>query len=401
MESKRPRVSFFKRESDANSQSEPQETAPEGRSEKSFDSPKPKSDRPYDKDRKPFDRDKKPFDREKRSFDKGDKKPFDRDRKPFDRDKKPFGKDRFDKGDRKSYGNDRRDDRKSFGDRKPFDRDRKPYGDDRRGGYGGSGEDRGDRKPRYEDHEPLQAPENLIFGIHPVKEALEAGQALEKLYVKKDTENAEGIIEYAESRGIPVQYVPIEKLDKLTKRNNHQGVVAVVPAIEYADFNQVLEDAMAADKPAMFIVLDSITDVRNFGAIARSAECVGADAIIIPAKNAAPINAEAMKTSVGALATLPVCRVGSLRNTLKTMQLAGVQLVAATEKSTELLYETDLCGSVAIVMGSEDAGISLDVLRICDKKVSIPMLGKIESLNVSAAAAVLMYEVVRQRFEKM
>lgn len=422
MENKRPRTSFFKRDSDAEGgtsvetpiersekperaeRSDRPERAP--RSEKTDRSDRPeRTDRPEraprgDRDDRPRaprrsddrgerparnfgDRGDRPERGERKPFDR-DRKPYDGERKPFDRDRKPFGGERGERGGERKFG----------GDRKPFRRDdeqdrrRDQFYNDKKG-------------VQYEEPAPLQAPENLIFGIHPVKEALEAGQPFEKIYVKKDTEAAEGIIDYADSHGIPVQYVPIEKLDKLTRRNNHQGVVAVIPAIEYADFNQVLEDVMAQEKPALFVVLDGITDVRNFGAIARTAECVGADAIIVGAKNAAPINSEAMKTSAGALASIPVCRVGSLRNTLKTMQLAGVQLVAATEKSTNLLYESTLTESVAIIMGSEESGVSVDVLRICDQKLAIPLLGKIESLNVSAAASVLLYEVVRQRFEQM
>ena len=188
----------------------------------------------------------------------------------------------------------------------------------------------------------------------------------------------------------------------MTYRGSHQGVVAQLAAIEYADINAILETLAESKRDGLFVVLDNITDVRNFGAIARTAECVGADAIIISAKNAAPVNAESIKSSAGALLKIPVCRVGSLRNTLKTMQLAGVTLVGATEKTNELLYESEVgTGSVAVILGSEDDGISTDILRLCDKKMSIPMLGKIESLNVSAAAAVMLYEVVRQRFNNV
>lgn len=417
MENKRPRTSFFKRESDAqegvtnspveqNDKPEPREQRTE-RPQRSFERPQRSNDdrpkRSFDGERRPFKRDDNRTDRPDRGDRPerggGDRGGFGGDKKFGDRkfgERKPFQKD----GDRGGFGGDRKFGDNKFGDRKPFRKEggqRETEQQERREQF------YGDRKGlRYEEPAPLQAPENLIFGIHPVKEALEAGQPFEKIYVKKDTESAEGIIEYAEAKGIQVQYVPIEKLDKLTRRNNHQGIVAVIPAIEYADFNQILEDVMAQkDKPATFVVLDGITDVRNFGAIARTAECIGADAIIIGAKNAAPINSEAMKTSAGALATIPVCRVGSLRNTLKTIQMQGVQLIAATEKSTTLLYESKLNGSVAVIMGSEDVGISVDILRLCDQKISIPLLGKIESLNVSAAAAVLLYEVVRQRFEEL
>jgi len=261
--------------------------------------------------------------------------------------------------------------------------------------------------------------DNLIFGIHPVREALESGAKIEKIYIRRDShadkrryarikgtdvstdsETLFSIADYADARGIPIQNVPTEKLDKLTHRANHQGIVAVVAPIEYVTVDAILEKIQQNDRPALIVVMDSVTDVRNFGAIARSAECAGADAIIMSSKNSAPVNGEAIRSSSGALTRIPVCRVGSLRNTLKTLQVNGIQLVAATEKSQILIYEADLSGSVAIIMGSEGRGISSEVLKLCDLKLAIPILGVVESLNVSAAAAVMLYEVVRQRFEK-
>lgn len=316
------------------------------------------------------------------------------------------------------------------------DRAARPYGAAR--APRSFGEDRDDRAPRgdRDDRGPRtkgrdmrknvvveakEAPENVIYGVHPVREAIEAGTAIEKIYVRRlgdDRENgARGYADNAFGRqtptnnaaldviramagehNIPVQEVPVEKLDRLTRRNPHQGVVAVVPSIEYADLNELCDTLSARDVPALIIVVDGVTDVRNFGAIARSAECAGADAVIMGAKNSAPVNAEAMKSSAGALSVVPVCRVGSIRNALKTLQMAGMNLVAATEKSTNMVFEADFTGSTVIVMGGEERGISGDVLAMCDQRVAIPLLGKIESLNVSAAAAVLLYEVVRQRF---
>ncbi|MFI3295581.1 MAG: 23S rRNA (guanosine(2251)-2'-O)-methyltransferase RlmB, partial [Rikenellaceae bacterium] len=295
-------------------------------------------------------------------------------------------------GDRREGGFKREFNREDRGERRDFNRENR-------------GERRDfNREERIDRNQPEnaivpKAPENILFGIHPVKEALEGGRTIEKIYIKRNTPATEGIVEYAQAKGIPTQEVPSEKLDWLARGNNHQGIVASIPQIEYADINQVLEDIAAQDRPALIVVLDGVTDIRNFGAIARTAECVGADAIVISAKSAAPVNAEAIKSSAGALTKLPVCRVGSLRNTLKTIQTAGISLVAATEKCTSLLYEAKMDGSVAVIMGSEDKGISSDILKICDARVSIPLLGDIESLNVSAAAAVVLYEVVRQRFE--
>ena len=151
------------------------------------------------------------------------------------------------------------------------------------------------------------------------------------------------------------------------------------------------------DETPLIVIFDGVTDVRNFGAIARSAECAGAHGLIAPLKNAAPVNAEAMKSSAGALARIPVCRVGSIRNTIKALQADGIQVVAATEKSRKLIYDADLTRPTAIVMGSEEKGISKEVLKLCNEQLAIPLIGAVESLNVSAAAAVMLFEVVRQR----
>lgn len=243
------------------------------------------------------------------------------------------------------------------------------------------------------------ADNQLIFGVRPVLEAIEAGKQIERIYIKKgsDTPLTLEISNLAKEGRIPLQYVPIEKLNRLT-RNNHQGVVAQIPPIEYADINEIL---LALDpdskKAPLIVVLDSVTDVRNFGAIARSAECAGVDALVVSLKSSAPVNGEAIKSSAGALNTIPVCRVGSIRNTLKLLQQQSMQLVAATEKSDTLVYDVPLDKPTVIVLGSEDRGISKEVIKMCDYQVSIPLMGKIESLNVSAAAAVLLFECVRQR----
>lgn len=255
------------------------------------------------------------------------------------------------------------------------------------------------RAPKPE--EEREAPENIIYGIHPIKEAIETAKPIEKIYFRRNSSDSEAIEEIRDMvRGtnIVCQDVPNEKLDRISRRGNHQGVVAVIPGIEYADFNDLLEKLSSAEVPPLVVVVDSVTDIRNFGAIARSAECAGADAIIMSAKNSAPVNAEAIRSSAGALNVIPVCRVGSLRNALKSLQMGGMQLVAATEKSNDLLFEADFTKPTVIIMGSEDKGISGDVLKMCDKTVAIPLLGKIESLNVSAAASVMLFEAVRQRF---
>ena len=227
---------------------------------------------------------------------------------------------------------------------------------------------------------------NLIFGIRPVAEAIEAGKQIEKLYIRKGAEGQlmQELKDLCMRHRLHYQEVPVEKLNRLT-RGNHQGVVAQTAAIEYVQLTDILE-RVPEDETPLVVLFDGVTDVRNFGAIARSAECAGA-----------PVNAEAIRSSAGALTTIPVCRVGSVRNTLKALQAEGFQVVAATEKSRKLLYDADFRRPTVIVMGAEDTGISKEVLKLCDEQLAIPLIGHIESLNVSAAAAVMLFEVVRQR----
>ncbi len=238
---------------------------------------------------------------------------------------------------------------------------------------------------------------NLIFGIRPVVEAIEAGREIEKLYIRKGAEGQlmTELRDLCLRHRVRVQEVPVEKLNRLV-RGNHQGVVAQIAAIAYVQLDDILE-RVPDDETPLVVVFDGVTDVRNFGAIARSAECAGAHGLIAPLKNSAPVNAEAIQASAGALTTIPVCRVGSIRNTIKTLQAEGFQVVAATEKSRKLLYDADLRRPTALVMGAEETGISKEVLKLCDERLAIPLIGRIESLNVSAAAAVMLFEVVRQR----
>jgi 23S rRNA (guanosine2251-2'-O)-methyltransferase len=246
--------------------------------------------------------------------------------------------------------------------------------------------------------------ENIIFGIRPVVEAIESGRQIEKIYIKK---GADGVLigelrEIARAQHIHIQEVPIEKLDRLTKNGrwgqsaNHQGVVAQISAIVYAGIEEILE-AIPEGTPGLIVVFDGVTDVRNFGGIARTAECAGVHGLIVPLKNAAPVNADALKASAGALNIIPVSRVGSIRNTLKMLQAEGFQVVAASEKASKTLYAAEFTRPTVIVMGSEEDGISKEVLKLCDEQVSIPLRGRISSLNVSAAASVMLYEIVRQR----
>lgn len=238
---------------------------------------------------------------------------------------------------------------------------------------------------------------NLIFGIRPVVEAIEAGREIEKLYIRKGAEGQlmTELRDLCLRHRVRVQEVPVEKLNRLV-RGNHQGVVAQIAAIAYVQLDDILE-RVPDDETPLVVVFDGVTDVRNFGAIARSAECAGAHGLVTSLKSSAPVNAESMKSSAGALSLIPVCRAGSIRGTLKILQSEGFRIVAATEKSDELLFEADLSGPTAIVMGSEDTGISKEVLKLCDMRLAIPIRGSVESLNVSAAAAVMLFEAVRQR----
>ena len=240
--------------------------------------------------------------------------------------------------------------------------------------------------------------DDFIFGIRSVIEAIDSGKEIDKILIKKGLsgdlfkELFEKIREYQ----VPFQYVPVEKINRLT-RKNHQGVLAFISPVTFYDLENLLPSLFESGKTPLLLVLDQVTDVRNFGAIVRTAECAGVDAILVPEKGAARINADAVKTSAGALHLVPVCRSKDLKKSLVFLKESGLKIIAATEKATENYTETDLTGPAAIIMGSEEYGIDLQLLRIADQLVKIPILGKIESLNVSVAAGLLIYEAVRQR----
>ena len=237
-----------------------------------------------------------------------------------------------------------------------------------------------------------------IFGIHPVIEAIESGRTVDKLYMKKDLngELAVRLQHLAKEHGIPVHRVPLERLNRFT-RKNHQGVVALISAIDYTDLS-VLVPTLFEDGILPFIlVLDGITDVRNFGAMARTAECCGVNAIVIPRQGSVTVGADAVKTSAGALNHLPVCREASLARAVGFLKQSGYQIVCVTEKGSVNYTTGDYTTPVALVMGAEDVGISPEILKLADTSASIPMFGRIGSLNVGVAAGIMMYEVVRQR----
>lgn len=238
----------------------------------------------------------------------------------------------------------------------------------------------------------------MIFGTRAVIEAVLAGKEIDKILMRRDLQNdlSRELFAAVKETNIPIQRVPQMKLDHLT-RKNHQGVIAFISAVEYQKLENIVPFLYEQGKSPFIILLDGITDVRNFGAIARSCDCAGVDAVVIPARNSVSVNADAVKTSAGALLTLPVCKEPSITEAIRFLKNSGYKVVAATERASVDYTETDYTDPVAIVMGGEDNGIAMENLRICDEMVKIPILGNISSLNVSAAAAVLMYEVVKQR----
>lgn len=238
----------------------------------------------------------------------------------------------------------------------------------------------------------------MIFGVRAVIEAIQAGKDVDKILVKKDIQSDLSKELFAVLKGthIPVQRVPVERINRIT-RKNHQGVVAYLSAVTYQKAEDIVPTLFEQGKNPFFIMLDGVTDVRNFGAIARTCECAAVDAIIIPSKNSVSVNADAVKTSAGALHTLPVCRELNLTSTLRYLKECGFRIVAATEKGDYDYTKADYTGPICIIMGAEDKGVSYDNLALCDEWVKIPMLGSIESLNVSVAAGILIYEAVKQR----
>lgn len=241
--------------------------------------------------------------------------------------------------------------------------------------------------------------ENLIYGIRAVEEILSDPskiQNIEKILVDEKKHRAlQSILNKARQYKIAVQYVPEIKLNKLSKNQNHQGIVAQIVTIQYHQLSDLLNQTSQTYR--LFLVLDRITDVRNFGAIARSAFAMGANALIVPSKDSASINADAIKTSAGALLKLPVCREANLQHSLQMLKTSGFQLIACHEKTSRLIYEVDFTKPTAIILGSEHNGIRKEYLQLCDAEAKIPMLQPFDSLNVSVSAGILLYEIVRQK----
>lgn len=237
-----------------------------------------------------------------------------------------------------------------------------------------------------------------IFGTRAVMEAFEAGKQIDKILVKKDLKGdlVHSLLTEARQRAVPVQKVPIERLNRIT-RGNHQGVIALLAAVNYYKVDDVVPMLFDEGINPFLVVLDGITDVRNFGAIARTCECAGVNALVIPERNSVTVNADAVKTSAGALNYLTVCREPNFVKAVRYLRDSGFKVVGASEKSDVVFTQADFTSPVALVLGAEDHGISTDVLNLCDTLVAIPEFGNIHSLNVSVAGGIMMYEVVRQR----
>lgn len=238
----------------------------------------------------------------------------------------------------------------------------------------------------------------VVFGIRAVIEAIESGKQVDKVLMKKDLggELARELLSVTREYNVPVQRVPVERINKVT-RKNHQGVIAFMAAVDYYHVDDIVPALYDEGINPLVVVLDGVTDVRNFGAIARTCECAGVNCIVIPERNSVSVNADAVKTSAGALNYLPVCRERNLVKAVQYLRDSGFKVMGASEK-TDLNYtKADFTGPVAIVLGAEDTGISTDVLKLCDTLVAIPEFGQINSLNVSVSGGIMIYEVVRQR----
>jgi 23S rRNA (guanosine2251-2'-O)-methyltransferase len=239
-----------------------------------------------------------------------------------------------------------------------------------------------------------------IYGIRAIQEAIEAGTDFHKIFLQKGVTSQlfKKLENQIHDRKISHSYVPIERLQRITTQN-HQGAIAEISEVSYADFEETIEQILQTKDNPVFLLLDGLTDVRNFGAILRTASCTGIDAVIVPKQGMAPLNKDAIKTSAGAAFTLPVARVDHLKDAIYYLKSSDVQIVSATEKADSKVYDIDFKTASAIIMGSEDIGIHPSLLKLSDKQVKLPMTGSIASLNVSVACGVILYEVVRQRLD--
>ncbi len=242
------------------------------------------------------------------------------------------------------------------------------------------------------------AESSQIYGIRAVIEAIRSDESIDKIFIQKGLQGSlvRELEELLKSNQINHSYVPVEKLNRLNSRN-HQGVIAQISPVRFTDLEDMVAAALAKNKKAAFLLLDQVTDVRNFGAIIRTAECAGVDGLIVQNRGSAPVNADTVKTSAGAVFHLPIAKVTHIKDAIYYLQGSGIQVVAATEKTRQSLYEVDLSIPTAIIMGSEESGISPSVLKLADQKAKIPLMGATDSLNVSVACGVVLYELLRQR----
>jgi len=237
-----------------------------------------------------------------------------------------------------------------------------------------------------------------IFGIRAIIEAINAGETIDKVFLQKGLrgELFTELESLLRKNDVNCSYVPIEKLNRLT-RSNHQGAVAQISPIEFHDLEQLVLNVNESGNTPLFLLLDQLSDVRNFGAIIRTAECTGVNGIVIQKKGGAPVNGDTIKTSAGAVFKVPICKVDHIKDAVFYMQASGIKVIAATEKTENTLYDVSFKEPCAIIMGSEDRGINPSILKVVDDKAKLPLLGDIESLNVSVACGAFLYEAVRQR----
>ncbi len=240
--------------------------------------------------------------------------------------------------------------------------------------------------------------ENIIFGIRAVIEAIHSEAKIDKVFIQKEAQGnlMKELLGILKAKNINFSYVPIEKLNRYTT-NNHQGVIATISPIKFYEIEELLEEISAKTNKPLFLILDGVSDARNFGAIIRTAECTGVHGIIIPKTGAAPVNGDTVKTSAGAVFNIPICKVDHIKDAVFYFQSSDIAVVAATEKTDHTIYDVDFNRGVAIIMGAEDRGINPSVLKIVDNKAKLPMFGTISSLNVSVACGAFLYEAVRQR----
>ncbi|HLV51766.1 MAG TPA: 23S rRNA (guanosine(2251)-2'-O)-methyltransferase RlmB, partial [Flavobacterium sp.] len=229
--------------------------------------------------------------------------------------------------------------------------------------------------------------EHQIFGIRAVIEAVQAGKEIDKVFIQKEAQGElmRELLKTLKKNNINFSYVPVEKLNKLSKFNNHQGAVASITPIKFVTMEELVEDVLEKKEHPLFLILDQLSDARNFGAIIRTAECTGVDGIIIQKQGSAPVNGDTVKTSAGAVFNIPICKVDHIKDAVFYLQGSGITTVAATEKTENNIYNIDFTKGIAIIMGSEDKGVNPSVLKIVDEKAKLPMFGTISSLNVSVA----------------